>query len=47
MREPEMLVIADCLADLVERIDDTAMLDSVHERALELCRKFPLPYAFE
>ena len=21
--------------------------DSVHERALELCRRFPLPYAFE
>ena len=34
-------------ADLVERIDDRATLDSVHERALELCRKFPIPYAFE
>jgi glycine hydroxymethyltransferase len=47
MREPEMVTIADCLADLVERIDDPAVLDSVHERALELCRKFPLPYAFD
>ena len=47
MREPEMVVIADCIADLVERIDDRATLDSVHERALELCRKFPIPYAFE
>src|SRR5881392_3327364 len=47
MREPEMVVIADCIADLVERIDDPATLDSVHERALELCRKFPIPYAFD
>ncbi len=47
MKEPEMTVIADCLADLIERIDDPATLDSVHERALELCRKFPIPYAFD
>jgi len=47
MGEPEMVVIADCLADLIERIDDGANLDSVHERALDLCRRFPLPYAFD
>jgi glycine hydroxymethyltransferase len=47
MREAQMVVIADCLADLIERIDDPATLDSVHERALELCRKFPIPYAFD
>ena len=47
MKEAEMVVIADCLADLVERIDDPATLDSVHERALDLCRNFPLPYAFD
>jgi len=47
MKEPEMRVIADCLADLIENIDDAAVRDSVHERALELCRRFPLPYAFE
>ncbi|HYL07576.1 MAG TPA: serine hydroxymethyltransferase [Candidatus Udaeobacter sp.] len=47
MREAQMVVIADCLADLIERIDDAATLDSVHERALELCRKFPIPYAFD
>ena len=47
MKEAEMVVIADCIADLVERIDDPATLDSVHERALELCRKFPIPYAFD
>ncbi len=47
MKEPEMVVIADCLADLIERIDDRATLDSVHERGLDLCRRFPLPYAFD
>ena len=47
MKEGEMAVIADCLADLIERIDDPSTLDSVHERALELCRKFPIPYAFD
>jgi glycine hydroxymethyltransferase len=47
MKEAEMVVIADCIADLVERIDDPATLDSVHERALDLCRRFPVPYAFD
>jgi glycine hydroxymethyltransferase len=47
MEETEMVVIADCIADLVERIDDPATLDSVHERALDLCRRFPVPYAFD
>ena len=47
MREAEMMEIADCIADLVERIEDRAVLDSVHERALDLCRRFPLPYAFD
>jgi glycine hydroxymethyltransferase len=47
MKETEMVVIADCIADLVERIDDPATLDSVHERALDLCRRFPVPYAFD
>jgi glycine hydroxymethyltransferase len=47
MKEPEMVVIADCLAELIENIDDAAVRDSVHERALDLCRRFPLPYAFD
>ncbi|MDQ6878572.1 MAG: serine hydroxymethyltransferase [Candidatus Dormibacteraeota bacterium] len=47
MREPEMVQIADCIADLIERIDDPAVRDSVHERSLDLCRRFPLPYAFD
>jgi glycine hydroxymethyltransferase len=47
MREPEMAVIADCIADLVERIDDPATLDSVRERSITLCREFPIPYSFD
>jgi glycine hydroxymethyltransferase len=47
MGTEEMVEIADCLADLVERIDDPATLDSVKERTLDLCRRFPLPYGLE
>jgi glycine hydroxymethyltransferase len=47
MREPEMAVIADCIADLVERIDDAATLDSIRERTITLCREFPIPYSFD
>jgi glycine hydroxymethyltransferase len=47
MREPEMAVIADCIADLVERIDDPATLDSVRERTITLCKEFPIPYSFD
>jgi glycine hydroxymethyltransferase len=43
----EMVEIAECLADLIERIDDPATRDSVHERSLDLCKRFPLPYAFD
>ncbi len=47
MGSEEMVEIADCLADLVERIDDPATLDSIKERSLDLCRRFPLPYGLE
>jgi glycine hydroxymethyltransferase len=47
MREPEMAVIADCIADLVERIDDRATLDSIRERTMTLCKEFPIPYSFD
>jgi glycine hydroxymethyltransferase len=47
MREPEMTVIADCIADLVEHIDDRAVLDSIHERTMTLCKEFPIPYSFD
>jgi glycine hydroxymethyltransferase len=47
MGPDEMREIADCLGDLIERIDDPATLDSVRERTLDLCRRFPLPYGLE
>ena len=47
MREPEMVMIADCIADLIERIDDKATLDSIHERTMTLCKEFPIPYSFD
>jgi glycine hydroxymethyltransferase len=43
----EMAEIGDCVADLIERIDDPATLDSIRERTFDLTRRFPLPYAFD
>ena len=45
MGPDEMGVIADCIADLLERIDDPATLDSIRERTLDLTTRFPLPYS--
>jgi glycine hydroxymethyltransferase len=47
MGPEEMAVIGDCLADLLERIDDPANLDSIRERTQDLARRFPLPYSFD
>ncbi|MGH7902722.1 MAG: serine hydroxymethyltransferase [Candidatus Dormibacteraceae bacterium] len=47
MGEGEMVAIADCLADLVERIDDPVTLASVRERTLDLTARFPIPYGLE
>src|SRR5260370_16328026 len=47
MQEAEMVVIADCIADLAERIDDPATLDAVHERAPDLSRRLPTPSPFD
>lgn len=46
MGPAEMGEIGDCVADLIENIDDAANLDSIRERTLDLARRFPLPYAF-
>ncbi|HEX4213538.1 MAG TPA: serine hydroxymethyltransferase [Candidatus Dormibacteraeota bacterium] len=49
MREAEMVEVADCIADLIEALAEDkgeAALDAVRERTLDLCRHFPLPYAF-
>ncbi len=47
MGAPEMEVIGDCIADLIERIEDPATLDSVRERTYELTTRFPIPYALD
>ena len=47
MGPEQMHEIADCIADLVQGIDDAATRDSVRERTLHLCSRFPLPYAFD
>jgi glycine/serine hydroxymethyltransferase len=47
MREAEMAEIGDCLADLIENIEDRATLDAVRERTLDLCNRFPLPYGLD
>jgi glycine hydroxymethyltransferase len=40
----EMREIGDCLADLLQDMDDPATLDAVRERTLDLTARFPLPY---
>ncbi|TMD05584.1 MAG: serine hydroxymethyltransferase [Chloroflexi bacterium] len=45
MGPEEMGEIADCVADLIEGLEDAANLDAIRERTLDLCRRFPLPYA--
>ena len=47
MGPDEMRVIADCVADLVERLDEPETLASIRLRTLELSSAFPLPYTFE
>jgi glycine hydroxymethyltransferase len=49
MREAEMREVADCVADLLEALAEqkpASALESIRERTLDLCRRFPLPYAF-
>ncbi len=47
MGPEEMEVIGDCIADLLEHIDDAANLDAIRERTQDLARRFPLPYSFD
>src|SRR5438270_1803954 len=47
MGPEQMHEIADCIADLVQGIDDAVTRDSVRERRLHLCSRFPLPYALD
>ena len=45
MGPEEMREIGDCVADLVEGLEDSANLARIRERTLDLARRFPLPYA--
>jgi glycine hydroxymethyltransferase len=44
MGPEEMREIGDCVADLVEGLEDGANLARIRERTLDLARRFPLPY---
>jgi len=41
----EMAEIGDCVADLIEGLDDAANRERIRERTLDLARRFPLPYS--
>ena len=45
MAEAEMAEIGDCVADLIEGLTDPVAMGAVRERSLDLCRRYPLPYA--
>jgi glycine hydroxymethyltransferase len=45
MGPEEMREIGDCVADLIEGLEDRANLDRIRERTLDLARRFPLPYS--
>ena len=40
----EMHEIGDCIADLIENLENPTALSAIRERTLDLCRSFPLPY---
>jgi glycine hydroxymethyltransferase len=49
MGPAELREVGDCVADLLEALAEQkgeAALDAVREHTLDLCRRFPLPYAF-
>jgi glycine hydroxymethyltransferase len=45
MGKEEMREIGDCVADLIDGLEDRANLDRIRERTLDLARRFPLPYS--
>ncbi len=42
MKEPEMEVIGNCIADVLDNIDNEAKIEEVKNRIKELCGNFPL-----
>jgi glycine hydroxymethyltransferase len=47
MKTEEMAEIGDCIADLLEGLDDPVNRDRIRERTLDLCRRFPVPYGLD
>jgi glycine hydroxymethyltransferase len=45
MGTQEMREIGDCVADLIDGLEERANLDRIRERTLDLARRFPLPYS--
>jgi glycine hydroxymethyltransferase len=45
MGAEEMREIGDCVADLIDGLEDRANLDRIRVRTLDLARRFPLPYS--
>jgi len=45
MGPDEMHEIGDCVADLIEGLEDRPTLARIRERTLDLARRFPLPYS--
>jgi len=43
MREPEMRVIADWVADILGADEPEAMADKVRDEVLDMCARFPIP----
>jgi glycine hydroxymethyltransferase len=47
MGPEEMKEIGDCVADLIQGLDDAANRERIRERTLDLARRFPLPYQLD
>ncbi len=47
MGTAEMADIGDCIADLLDGLEDPANLDRIRERTFDLCRRFPVPYGLD
>jgi len=44
MQEPDMLVIAEIIDDILKAPNDSENLTIQKQKSLDLCSRFPLPY---
>jgi glycine hydroxymethyltransferase len=42
MKEPEMVVIADLITQVINNADDTRTINRIRKNVTALCRKFPV-----